>query len=327
MKGVVAAGLAVGLAAAIVGTAILASAASLLGVGSGAPVASSTATPRIHSAMLALYQEAAITCPGLPWTILAAIGTVESDNGQSTLPGVHAGANPGGHAGADQFEPGDVRGLRRAGPSSQSGTAQPLRPGRCRLRGGPAPVRQRRGGGGAPRRLRCTPTTTPPRTWPRCWPWRSRLAERRPMIRGPRVSDDYLPAPWRCQWALAQIGTPYVWGGEKPWCRVRLLGPRPGRVPPAGVSLPRVAQDQYDATRKLAPGTPASPPVISSSSAAVRVASTASSLFVGIVGGRDVMVDAPYTGAAVRADAFPSHAGHVLREFAVCRGDATDLMV
>ena len=78
----------------------------MLGVGSGAPVASSTATANIPSAMLALYQEAAITCPGLPWTILAAIGTIESDNGQSNLPGVHSGTNSAGAEGPMQFEPG-----------------------------------------------------------------------------------------------------------------------------------------------------------------------------------------------------------------------------
>jgi len=93
MKGLVAAGLAVGLAVAVIGTAILASAASaasaasLLGVGGGAPAASSAATAKIPVAMLTLYQQAAATCPGLPWTILAAIGTVESDNAQSNHPG------------------------------------------------------------------------------------------------------------------------------------------------------------------------------------------------------------------------------------------------
>ncbi len=55
--------------------------------------------------MLGLYQEAAATCQGLPWTILAAIGTVESDNGQSSLPGVHGGANAAGAEGPMQFAP------------------------------------------------------------------------------------------------------------------------------------------------------------------------------------------------------------------------------
>jgi hypothetical protein len=55
--------------------------------------------------MLTLYQTAAVVCPGLPWTVLAAIGTVESDNGQSNLPGVHTGANAAGAEGPMQFEP------------------------------------------------------------------------------------------------------------------------------------------------------------------------------------------------------------------------------
>ncbi len=75
-----------GLVAALVGTAVVVSALSVPGLGSGAPAASSAATATIPPAMLALYQDAAATCPGPPWTILAAIGTVESDNGQSTLP-------------------------------------------------------------------------------------------------------------------------------------------------------------------------------------------------------------------------------------------------
>jgi peptidoglycan DL-endopeptidase CwlO len=39
----------------------------------------------------------------VPWTILAGIGTVESDNGQSPLPGVHSGWNPFGAAGPMQI--------------------------------------------------------------------------------------------------------------------------------------------------------------------------------------------------------------------------------
>ncbi len=40
---------------------------------------------------------------GVPWTILAGIGTVESDNGQTTLPGVHSGNNGFGAAGPMQI--------------------------------------------------------------------------------------------------------------------------------------------------------------------------------------------------------------------------------
>ena len=51
------------------------------------------------------YMDAAQTCPGLPWSVLAGIGTVESGNGQSDLPGVHSGANFAGAEGPMQFEP------------------------------------------------------------------------------------------------------------------------------------------------------------------------------------------------------------------------------
>jgi cell wall-associated NlpC family hydrolase len=47
---------------------------------------------------------------GVPWTILAGIGTVESDNGQSTLPGVHSGSNAFGAAGPMQIGIGGAAG-------------------------------------------------------------------------------------------------------------------------------------------------------------------------------------------------------------------------
>ena len=59
----------------------------------------------IPPAYLALYMSAARTCPGLPWGVLAGIGKVESDHGQSTAAGVHSGANYAGAEGPMQFEP------------------------------------------------------------------------------------------------------------------------------------------------------------------------------------------------------------------------------
>jgi len=41
---------------------------------------------------------------GIPWTILAGIGTEESDNGQSTLPGVHSGSNADGFGAAGPMQ-------------------------------------------------------------------------------------------------------------------------------------------------------------------------------------------------------------------------------
>ena len=87
----------------LLGIVLVGSAATVFG--GGAPTPSAAATAAIPPGMLSLYQQAATSCPGLPWTILAAIGTVESDNGQSDLPGVHSGANSAGAEGPMQFEP------------------------------------------------------------------------------------------------------------------------------------------------------------------------------------------------------------------------------
>jgi hypothetical protein len=60
-------------------------------IGGGAPSAS--AQEDIPAQLLPIYQTAADSCPGLPWSVLAAIGKVESDHGRSSAPGVRSGVN------------------------------------------------------------------------------------------------------------------------------------------------------------------------------------------------------------------------------------------
>ena len=74
-----------------------------------APAAASSAAASIPASYLADYQKAGARY-GIPWTVLAGIGTVESDNGQSTAPGVHSGTNPFGAAGPMQFGVGGAAG-------------------------------------------------------------------------------------------------------------------------------------------------------------------------------------------------------------------------
>ena len=69
--------------------------------GSGSP--SDFARGDIPPEMLEIYQKAAATCPGLSWSILAAIGSIETNHGRSTLPGVHSGENFAGAGGPMQF--------------------------------------------------------------------------------------------------------------------------------------------------------------------------------------------------------------------------------
>jgi cell wall-associated NlpC family hydrolase len=84
--------------------------------------AATSAAHSIPARYLADYHSAG-TRYGIPWTILAGVGTVESDNGQSRLPGVRSGTNPFGAAGPMQFGTGGKAGNTWGGapihPASQ----------------------------------------------------------------------------------------------------------------------------------------------------------------------------------------------------------------
>ena len=73
------------------------------------PAPSKAAGTSIPADYLQLYQKAGHSF-GVPWTILAGIGEVESNHGRSTLPGVHSGANAFGAAGPMQIGIGGAAG-------------------------------------------------------------------------------------------------------------------------------------------------------------------------------------------------------------------------
>jgi cell wall-associated NlpC family hydrolase len=83
--------------------------ASAQGGPSSQPSASTVASNSIPANYLALFQAAGKKY-GVPWVILAGIGKVESDDGQSDLPGVHSGANAFGAAGPMQIGIGGAAG-------------------------------------------------------------------------------------------------------------------------------------------------------------------------------------------------------------------------
>jgi cell wall-associated NlpC family hydrolase len=69
-----------------------------------------------------------------------------------------------------------------------------------------------------------------------------------------------------------------------------------------------VAQTQYDDTAKLGPRAPLIPgDLVFFGSGAAGIDHVG--LFVGLLDGKTVMVDAPHTGADVRAEYFPSTPG------------------
>ena len=270
--------------------------ASLLGGGDSAP--SATATDNIPAAMLTLYQEAAATCPGLPWTVLAAIGTVESGNGTSNLPGVHSGANSAGAEGPMQFEPATFAAYDTPVPPGGANPPSPYDPTDAVY---------------AAARMLCTNGA-------------QNGADLNAAVFAYNHSDTYVSEVLdlaqtygqtqaqtvaagtaggiAVDWALAQVGTPYIWGGETSGVGFDCSGLVQAAYKVAGISLPRVAQDQYDSTTKLGPNDPLEPgdPVFFGGG-------PTDVTHVGIYIGNGQMVDAPYTGVDVRVESFPMTVG------------------
>ena len=184
---------------------------------------------------------------GVPWTILAGIGTVESDNGQTTLPGVHSGPNAFGAAGPMQIGIGGAAGNTwggAAGPPGQpGGQRRRHRRGRRPSRTSTTPPTRSRARPSTcsssrcrpTRRRRSSPTTTCSPTCRACCttrastrrelsPWsprKCRRAVRRPAA--PRRPGACPPSRRRTQavataiaFAEQQLGKPYLWGGTGP---------------------------------------------------------------------------------------------------------------
>jgi cell wall-associated NlpC family hydrolase len=248
---------------------------------------------------------------------LAAIGTVESTNGQSDLPGVRSGRNPAGAVGPMQFEPATF--ARYAWPVPAGG-ADP-----------PSPYDPLDAAYAAARLLCANGATGGPRAALR----RAIFAYNHSDAYVDRVLDVTMSlaaaepgsaaqaadartwssasvtaaAPAVAQvavgFALAQIGIPYRWGAEAPGLAFDCSGLVQAAWAAAGVPLPRVAQAQFDIGPPVPPGQALQPGDL---------------VFFGPPGGGVThvgmvvdpagrMVDAPHTGAAVRLEAFPLTVG------------------
>ena len=292
---------AVGAAGLVLGVAVLAAGAgagiaSILGGGDVGPSAS--ATTGIPAFMLALYKEAATTCPGLPWTVLAAIGTVESANDTSTLPGVHSGANSAGAEGPMQFE-----------PATFATYDEPVPPGGANP---PTPYDPTDAVYAAARDLCANGAANGSNLSAAVFAYNHSnsyvtevisLAQSFGQTQAETIAAG-TAGGIAVDWALAQVGTPYIWGGETPGVGFDCSGLVQAAYKAAGVALPRVAQGQYDVTTKLGGGDPLEPGDL-----VFFGGSTSDITHVGIYVGSGQMVDAPHTGADVRVEAFSTTPG------------------
>ncbi len=261
---------------------------------------SAVAQGSIPASYLVLYDQAAASCPGLSWAYLAAIGTVESSNG------ANAAVSSAGAMGPMQFLPGTFAAYDHPVGADQSpnpaDSASPpdindptdaiFAAARylCSLGAASNPtdaaVAYNCGNGGTACQAASAGYAGEVMA----------LAERYQATTSTTSTDNVALLG-----AISQLGVPYRWGGESPGAGFDCSGLMQWAFAQAGVALPRVAQDQFDAT------TAVSDPV--AGDLVFFGGSDSDVTHVGMLIAPGEMIDAPDTGAVVREEPIPTVAG------------------
>jgi len=286
-------------AAMLIGAIALGGCAALLGDSAGlAPTgglgaggsAGAPGTPAVPAQWESWEQGAAATCPGLSWSVLGAIGWIESDSGQSDAPGVASGANAAGAEGPMQFEPATFAAYATVGPAG----AQPADPY------DPVDALYT-----AAKMLCADGASTPGGLEGAVWAYNhspTYVGIVLVVAQGLWAAPDLGASPVAALgFAAGQFGVPYRWGGTGPggWDCSGLVQ---AAYRAGGVVLPRVAQAQFDA----GPPVP-DPAAIRPGDLVFFGASPGAVEHVGLYVSEGEMIDAPYTGTVVREE--PVHDG------------------
>jgi cell wall-associated NlpC family hydrolase len=258
---------------------------------------SASALTDIPPDYLTLYLDAATTCPGLAWSVLAAIGRIESDHGRSTLPGVHTGTNTAGAAGPMQF----------LLPTFQHTTTQHPPPA-----GGatpPSPYNPHdaiytaaaylcdngaRNGTDIPGAIKAYNHAD--------WYVSQILTQAQTYASGTTFAADTTPTAAALQainYAQGQLGLPYEWGGNGPTngdTGFDCSGLTQAAYAAAGINLPRTAQQQYDTGPHIPAGQPLEPGDL------VFYGTPNAIHHVGLYIGSGQMIDAPRPGKNIRIE-------------------------
>jgi cell wall-associated NlpC family hydrolase len=202
----------------------------------------------IPPAMLTLYQQAAATCPGLPWGVLAAIGKVETDHGRASNQTSTAGA-----VGPMQFLPATFVLYDQPVPP---GGATPPSPWDTTDAVYAASRLLCSAGGRDAHDLRAAVLS-----YNHDEGYASHVLALASSYAS--AATDTLPpdqaAATAIAYARSQLGVPYVWGGQTPGVAWDCSGLVQAAYAAAGIHLPRTTQEQYDTGPLLPAGAPVLP--------------------------------------------------------------------
>ncbi|MFD3596405.1 NlpC/P60 family protein [Nocardia sp. NPDC058640] len=216
---------------------------------------STEAVQDIPENMLALYRAAPAACPGLDWSVLAAIGKIETDHGRSPLPGVSTGENFAGAGGPMQFLAPTFDSVVARHPLPAGG-ADP--PSRYNPSDAIYAAAHYLCDSGAPNDMYAAIYAYNHADWYVRDVLDQAARYSTPAQTGTGTCTEFQTtnpaAATVIAFACAQLGQPYVWGGNGPdasggW---DCSGLTKSAWATAGVTLPRLAHDQYFA------GTPVS---------------------------------------------------------------------
>jgi cell wall-associated NlpC family hydrolase len=252
---------------------------------------------------LVLYRQASQTCPGLDWSILAAIGKIETDHGRSPLPGVHSGVNSAKAGGPMQFLQGTFDSVVARHPIPPGGAHPPSRynphdaiyaAAAYLCDSGARDGRDLHGAIFAYNHAD--------------WYVQKVLDQAERYSCGAAQAPDHA-AQVAIAFACDQLGLPYVWGGNGPeltelpngQSQVRggfdCSGLTKAAYAAAGIQIPRTAQTQYNAGIRVPAGQPVLPGDLVFFGSGPRAVT-----HVGIAISAEQMVDAPDRGLVVRVE-------------------------
>ncbi|MFI6098205.1 NlpC/P60 family protein [Lentzea sp. NPDC051213] len=284
------------LIAALIGAGLQAAVTAVLGGSSTMLVDCAKPIEDIPPGYCALYVAATSDCPGLDWSILAAIGKIETNHGRLDAPGVHHGENYAGAGGPMQFLQPTFDGVLTRHTIPPGGATPPSRYNPHDAIHAAAFYLC---DSGAPQDLYKAIFAYNHADWY----VKDVLAQAKKYADAAAIGTgdcNAIRAPnpaamTAINYACGQRGLPYVWGGDGPSeGGFDCSGLTKAAYAAAGITLPRTAHTQYNAGPRVPDGQPLLPGDL------VFYGTTADIHHVGLYIGAGQMINAPTFGQPVQ---------------------------